>query len=68
MKKIAFIILSLILFSCNESCNEYKDLNYEHSRIKFKESKHSGSFNVRIIEVDGVEYLCLYRGGIIELK
>lgn len=64
MKKIYLILILTFLLSCNKN-NESKE---EYSRIKFIEEKNVGSYRVRIIEVDGVEYLSTYQGGFIKLE
>jgi hypothetical protein len=64
MRKIIFIISLITLFSCNE-----KEKHYEKpSIIKLIEHKYFGSFSVKIIEVNEIQYLINSEGGIIKLE
>ncbi len=59
-----FIVLLTTFFSCNKK----EGLNKDNSRIKILEVKSFGSDVFRIIEVDGVEYLSTYNGGLVKLE
>ena len=65
MKKIITLLaIVTLLFSCGNS----NDTSKENSRIKIKESKTNSSIVIYIVEVDSVEYLVNYSGGIIKLE
>ena len=62
-------VLSLVACEHNERVHsETKESkNIGNERIKTKSIKHGNHFKVSIIEVDGVEYLVNYQGGIYPL-
>lgn len=65
MKKLLFIIVVLLSFSC---CKEIDNSKSKYNRIKLVETTIIKSRRYNIIKVDDKEYFVSTKGGIIELK
>jgi hypothetical protein len=80
MKNLITIIFALVITSCQVQSpikvdgSEFENYNTEktanaprNKRVIIKEMNGYSSYEVSIIEVDGVEYLVSYKGGICPL-
>lgn len=66
--KLIAIFAVLLLSGCNgNSENEETIAENPEYRIKFKDSRHIDGIYYAIIEVDSVEYLTTFSGGIIRI-
>lgn len=65
--KAVYMLLLVVLMSCADNITSTNKENKAQQRIYAKESTVYNGCDYHIIEVDGVEYLASYGGGICPL-